>query len=440
MSTPDLIEGDPRVPHAAAPALANVEAVRRARRQATQVTCAGAIVPTVLAMQGMSSLAIDLLGFPVPVAVALAGFLELALVSFALLTRASALAGRPGGVDAAAVWGVSLISGILAGAHELVGPQAGGVRSWEVDPGDLIAAGVRLAAPLVAALLWERVLTAARREHEARSLVEVRRDRRLLAVAQDALSVRQLEDCRPRRLPGQSRTQAALLRIARRKLRRSHVAALRMVGPGTDLRTVLAAVGAVDVLPAATIVHGPDAMASHGEPYTEPRTGPPDQGEPDSQSERAIPDRPGPAPGGPGWHASPTTTQYAEPLITEPQDAPVQDHAEPVQDQGEPGRDGSVSQAPVITAAETTIRNATVLDLVDQGRSQRSVALRLGIARSTVARAVARRAASEVPAGAPVGHPASHPEPEVAQVGHGANHWVAHLATEGGSSPSTPGQ
>ena len=239
-----------------APVLANIEAVQRARRQATIVTCAGAIVPTILAMQGMASLAVDLLGFPVVVAVALAGFLELALVSFALLTRASALAGRPGGIDAAAVWGVSLASGLFSSAHELVGVEIAGVRSWEVDPGSLIAAAVRLAAPLVAALLWERVLTAARREHEARSLVEVRRDRRLIAVAKDALDVREMEDNTPRRLPGQSRTQAARLRVARRRLRRSHIAALRMVGPGADLRTVLAAVGAVDVLPAWTIQPG----------------------------------------------------------------------------------------------------------------------------------------------------------------------------------------
>jgi hypothetical protein len=268
MNTPHVpIEGDPRAPHAphAAPALANLAAVQRARSQATVVTCVGAIVPTVLAMQGMASLAIDLLGFPVPVAVALAGFLELALISFALLTRASALAGRPGGIDAAAVWGVSLVSGILAGTHELVGPQVDGVRSWEVDPGSLLAAGVRLAAPLVAALLWERVLTAARREHEARSLVEVRRDRRLIAVAQDALTVRQMEANAPRRLPGQSRTQAARLRLARRKLRRSHIAALRMVGPGTDLHAVLAAVGAVDILPAATMPPGrPDIQSDEG--------------------------------------------------------------------------------------------------------------------------------------------------------------------------------
>jgi hypothetical protein len=81
---------------------------------------------------------------------------------------------------------VSLASGAFSALHELVGPAIGGTRAWEADPGSLLAACVRLTAPLVAALLWERVLTAARREHEARSLVEVRRDRRLIAVAQAA--------------------------------------------------------------------------------------------------------------------------------------------------------------------------------------------------------------------------------------------------------------
>jgi hypothetical protein len=212
------------------------------------VTCAAATVPTVLAMQGMASLATDLLHFPVAVAIALAGFLELALVSFALLTRASALAGRPGGPAAAAVWGVSLASGAFSALHELVGPAIGGTRSWEADPGSLLAAGVRLTAPLVAALLWERVLTAARREHEARSLVEVRRDRRLIAVAQAALVVRQLAEDRPR-----PRWHTGRSRRARCRLERAHVAALRIVGPGQDLFEVLAAVGAVDILPAGTI-------------------------------------------------------------------------------------------------------------------------------------------------------------------------------------------
>ena len=253
MNPPHPEENEPHMPPSApsVQALANTEAAQRARHQATVVTCAAATVPTVLAMQGMANLAVDLLGFPVVVAIALAGFLELALVSFALLTRASALAGRPGGVDAAAVWGVSLASGAFSAMHELVGPAIGGTRSWEVDPGSLLAACVRLTAPLVAALLWERVLTAARREHEARSLVEVRRDRRLIAVAQAALRVRQLAEDRPR-----GRRHTTRLRRARRKLQRAHVAALRMVGPGQDLFEVLAAVGAVDILPAATIPTG----------------------------------------------------------------------------------------------------------------------------------------------------------------------------------------
>jgi hypothetical protein len=162
-------------------------------------------------------------------------------------------------VDAVAVWGVSLASGAFSALHELVGPAIGGTRSGEADPGSLLAAGVRLTAPLVAALLWERVLTAARREHEARSLVEVRRDRRLIAVAQAALMVRQLSEDRPypRRHTGRSRR-------ARRRLQRAHVAALRIVGPGQDLFEVLAAVGAVDILPAATIpTRRPDTPGAH---------------------------------------------------------------------------------------------------------------------------------------------------------------------------------
>jgi hypothetical protein len=152
------------------------------------------------------------------------------------------------------VWGVSLASGVFSALHELVGPAIGGTRSWEADPGSLLAAGVRLTAPLVAALLWERVLTAARREHEARSLVEVRRDRRLIAVAQAALMVRQLAEDRPH-----PRRHTARSRRARRRLERAHVAALRIVGPGQDLFEVLAAVGAVGILPAATIpTGGPD--------------------------------------------------------------------------------------------------------------------------------------------------------------------------------------
>ncbi|MGL5858317.1 MAG: hypothetical protein ACRC35_07935, partial [Angustibacter sp.] len=131
------------------PAIAVPEAAARARRQATAVAAIGAAVPTVLAAQGMTSLARDVLGFPLLVAVALASFLELALVSSALLARAAALAGRPGGADTVAVWVVSGLSGLLAGLHELVSATAAGGYRWDVDPGTVLAAAVRAVAPLV---------------------------------------------------------------------------------------------------------------------------------------------------------------------------------------------------------------------------------------------------------------------------------------------------
>lgn len=72
MSAPHPEEQDPHMPHSApsVQALANTEAAQRARHQAAVVTCAAATVPTRLAMQGMASLAVDLLGFPVVVAIA----------------------------------------------------------------------------------------------------------------------------------------------------------------------------------------------------------------------------------------------------------------------------------------------------------------------------------------------------------------------------------
>ncbi len=238
-----------------APTTPPIEAAARARRQATVVAALGAVVPTILAAQGMTSLAVDVLGFPVVAAVALAGFLELALVSSALLARAAALAGRPGGADAVAVWVVSATSGLLAGVHELVATTPGGSSTWSVDPGSVLAGAVRAVAPLVAAWLWERVLQAARAEQAERTLAEVRRDRRLLDVARAALRVRRLDST------GHATSRRG--RRARRRLDRAHVAALRVAPPAATLVDVLAAVGEVDHLPTATLVvpltHRPDS-------------------------------------------------------------------------------------------------------------------------------------------------------------------------------------
>ena len=239
--------------------LAPVEAAVRARRQATAVAAVGAVVPTILAAQGMTSLAVDVLGFPLLAAVALASFLELALVASALLARAAALAGRPGGADALAVWVVSGTSGLLAGVHELMTVTPEGT-TWSADPGTALAAAVRVLAPLVAAWLWERVLRAARAEQAERTLAEIRRDRRLLAVARAALAMRRMEEA--------GRASGPRARRAARRLDRTHVAALRVAPPAPTLVDVLAAVGQVDHLPAATLVAPLGRRPIEGAPAT----------------------------------------------------------------------------------------------------------------------------------------------------------------------------
>lgn len=327
-------------------------AARRARQHATVVASLAAVVPTLLAAQGMASVAMDVLGFTLVAAVALAGFLELALVSSALLARASALAGRPGGADAAAVWAVSAVSGLLAGTHEFVGPEVDGVRSWESDPSTLLAAGVRVVAPLVAAWLWERVLTAARREHADRTLVEVRRDRRLLAVARAALVVRRLEES--------GHAQGRRGRWARRRLDRAHVAALRAVPPGADLPTVLAAVGAVDLLPTATGLGRFPGSGAHALPVETPapvswRTPAPDAAPTDEDAEAGDDRRLGAFASSAGTGGGGFT-------------------------------DTHTAQRPVVRAAEGAIREAAIRQLAASGLSQRSIAARVGVSKSTVAR------------------------------------------------------
>jgi hypothetical protein len=85
----------------------------------------------------------DALGLRLAFAVALAAFLELALISNALLARAAAMAGRPAGADAAAVWVSSAVSGLFSAAHELIGPldPASGQWGWQHDSLSLLAAG-----------------------------------------------------------------------------------------------------------------------------------------------------------------------------------------------------------------------------------------------------------------------------------------------------------
>jgi len=209
-------------------------AIRRAQSLSVRAAAATAVVPTALAAQGMVMVGRDALGLPLGFALALAAFLELALISSALLARACAMAGRPAGADAVAVWVFSAVSGLFSAAHELIGPPgpATGQRGWQHDSLSLLAAGVRIAAPLVAAWLWERVLVSARRQAAARSAAQIRADRRLLAFARAAQTLRRL-------LNSQTASEPQIRRT-RRRFDRRHVALLRHV-PATDptLRTTI---------------------------------------------------------------------------------------------------------------------------------------------------------------------------------------------------------
>jgi hypothetical protein len=204
----------------------DLSAIRRAQTHSLRAAAVTAIVPTALAAQGMIVVGQDALGLPAVFAVFLAAFLELALISSALLARASAMAGRPTGADAIAVWIFSAVSGLFSASHELISVGHGpGARTWQLGALNILAAGVRVSAPLVAAWLWERVLVSARREAAPRTATEIRRDRRLLAFARAAQTLRRL-------LADQTVSESSI-RHARRRYDRRHVALLRHV-PATD--------------------------------------------------------------------------------------------------------------------------------------------------------------------------------------------------------------
>ena len=195
---------------------------------AVALTAAAAVMPTLLSAQGMISVGIDVLRLTAAVAVALAVFLELALVSSALLARSAVLRGRSARADLLSTWVFSTVSGVFSAAHELVGqPDTHGVTTWQLDARSALAAAVRVAAPLVAAWLWHRILTGDRHSADsAPTRREAKRHRLMLAVATAALDLQRTRQARPG-------SRAALR--ARRRLDRHHRALLRHV-PATDPR------------------------------------------------------------------------------------------------------------------------------------------------------------------------------------------------------------
>lgn len=290
----------------------------RARRFVSLLVTAAALMPMALSLHGMISVGVELLGLSRMAATWVAGFLELAVIASGWIARYRAMRGLSGGADRVAMWVFCLLSGAFSGLYEVVVAVDDGF-AWHVDPGSSIAAGVRLIAPLVACWLWERLLDVDRIEHAGRSLQDVLRDRRYLAVARAALAVRRATE-----VGGSARVAAR----ARRRLDRAHMRALRAVPPAPDLGGVLAAVAAVDHLPAATLLDAVEA----------------------------------------GRQVAPRRARVA---TRRPQVA----SAEGVQGQA------SSSRLPL-----TAERSATLVELTAQGFGQRAIAERLGTSKSTVAR------------------------------------------------------
>jgi hypothetical protein len=113
----------------------------------TALTLAAAGIATAVAVTGMWRVFGDALGFSGPGRVALAGFLEIALMVSAIRARRNLRDTGSVGVDGAAVWAMAGLSAVLAAADAHGG----------------IARAARFTAPLVAAWLWERGMAADRR-------------------------------------------------------------------------------------------------------------------------------------------------------------------------------------------------------------------------------------------------------------------------------------
>lgn len=193
------------------------------------VTVLAAAIPTILSAQGMVLVGYHALNLPMVTALALAGFCELALVASALSAREATMRGQSARVDLTATWLLSLVSGSLSACHEFIGTRAD--HSLQIT---VLAAIVRVVAPLIACWLWHRVVAGDAAEQADRSWSQRAADSLTLTVAVNARRCAQVSNA-----------------TTRRNLERSYVRLLRR-HPEVDLgmiESTVRAVAAVDQLP-----------------------------------------------------------------------------------------------------------------------------------------------------------------------------------------------
>lgn len=248
----------------------------QASRAETLLTVAAAGIATGVAVTGMWQVFGDALGITSTAGkIALSAFLEIALLASALRARANLRATGRVGVDGAAVWVMAALSGVFS--------------AWDQD--EPLAKAVRLAAPLVAAWLWERGLAADRRaardatatdrvawritparvavwlrlaDPERRAATDVDRARRLARLTRSRLRVAVLESATGPRWVAVMAWRPVRLAWARWRLTRQALAAVEHLALGADPRvaaSIRSTVAAVVGLPAAT---DPDSLAGVG--------------------------------------------------------------------------------------------------------------------------------------------------------------------------------
>jgi hypothetical protein len=136
------------------------------RRPEDVLTVAAAGIATGVAAQGMWRFFGDVLGFSGPLRVLLFAFIELAVVTSAVRARDNTRRYGAAGLDGAAVWALTGLSAVLSSLDSRSAPEA----------------LFRLAAPVVAAWLWERGMSLERRRTAPRRGVSWRLTPERIAV------------------------------------------------------------------------------------------------------------------------------------------------------------------------------------------------------------------------------------------------------------------
>ncbi|WP_241020064.1 hypothetical protein [Thermobispora bispora] len=127
----------------------------RARPIEDSLTIVAASIATAVSAQGMWRFFGDVLGFDGPLRILLFAFIEVAVVTSAVRARRSMRENYSAGIDGIAVWVLTGLSAVLA----------------SMDARTLPEAIFRLAAPLVAAWLWERGMAIERRRVTGRQRI-----------------------------------------------------------------------------------------------------------------------------------------------------------------------------------------------------------------------------------------------------------------------------